>query len=82
MTGDRIRIEWKPTTTGPLTSRRRKSSIMPSGQRPGLWPHSGSDARGAVHRSPQPAHRQEVREQFEMRTHKRVIDIFEPTRVR
>ena len=53
--------------------------IPPSGPRPSFTGRSPADADRAVHGARSPHIDKKSREQFEIRTHKRLIDIVQPT---
>jgi hypothetical protein len=79
LTDQKIRIRLRPTTTASWTARSRRSS-RPCAAPGRAWPaRAAADAisRWTVLRSPHVD--KKSREQFEMRTHKRLLDILDPT---
>jgi small subunit ribosomal protein S10 len=79
MLNEKIRIRLKAYDSGFSTSRQPRLSIRRSARGLG-WPGrflcrlSLTNSRAAI-----ASHGQESREQFEIRTHKRLLDILEPT---
>ena len=80
MDSQNIRIRLKAFDHRVLDGSTRE--IVQHGQadgRAGARAHPAADADRALHRQPLAARRQEVREQFEIRTHRRLLDIVDPT---
>ena len=79
MTGQRIRIRLKAFDYRMLDHRRPKSSRLPSARAQKCRPDSPADAieKFTVNRSPHVD--KKSMDQFEIRTHKRLLDIIEPT---
>ena len=80
MNTQNIRIRLKAFDHRVLDLRRGRSWTRPSAPAPGCGgPFRCPPGIEQVHREPFAPRRQEVAEQFEIRTHKRVLDIVEPT---
>ena len=69
----------RPTITDCSISRRRRSSRRRSAPARTSSAPCRSHTHREVHRPAFPVHRQGLREQFEIRTHKRLVDILDPS---
>ncbi len=80
MQNQRIRIRLKAFDHRLIDQQPRKSSRLPSALVRRSVVRPAADTQRALHCSDLPARQQSARDQYEIRTHLRLVDIVEPTR--